>query len=72
MQSLYFTFNNPIRYIDPDGRYPDNPGNPWYYLIEPFRQYGQAAGSIVDKVWPTYEVGVSNKTSIVSETKAGG
>ena len=59
-------WNNPFRYNDPDGNYP---GNPWYYLIEGFRQYAQAAGAVVDKILPKYEIEIHNKTSLVSETK---
>ncbi len=57
--------------IDPDGRWPLNPGNPWYYLTEGFRQYAQAAGAVIDKIWSTYQVKVFSNTEVKSEITKG-
>lgn len=65
--------NDPIGKVDPDGM-ETGPGgqvmgNPMTYVLEGFRQYFQAAGSLVDRLFVSSQTAIDTKTS---EAKVGG
>jgi RHS repeat-associated protein len=60
-----YGFNNPMRFTDPDGRWPGpgplSMGNPLYHIAEGFRQVFQGAGNAIDRAYVSLSTSIDTK-----------